>query len=101
VPADRLDHRLGFAGEPRPGHPGGLDPGEQQLVIPFPVFLERQSRPVRPEDVEFDPEAVIGPVRVDLVAGDETVEGAGSQPSRTTSRNRRSRSERVKTGVSS
>jgi hypothetical protein len=35
---------------------------------------------VRPEDVEFDPEAVIGPVRVDLVAGDETVHRRRRQP---------------------
>jgi hypothetical protein len=70
VPPQRLDDRLRLTVEPRPGDPRGLDPGEQQLVISFPVLLEGQPRPVRLVDVEFDPEALRLPPGVDLVAGD-------------------------------
>jgi hypothetical protein len=55
VPADRLDHRLGFAGEPPPGDPGGLDSGEQQLVVPFPVFLKDSRDPCVPKTSSSTP----------------------------------------------
>ncbi len=40
VATERVDDRRRFAVEPRPGDAGRLDPGQEQRVVAFPVFLE-------------------------------------------------------------
>ena len=73
VPPQRVDDRVRLAVEPRFGDPGRVDPRVQEVVVPHPVLLEGEPRPVRLVGVEFDPEARLLPVGVDLMAGDEDV----------------------------
>jgi hypothetical protein len=52
----------------------------QERVVAFPVLLEGEPGPVRLVDVQFDPEARLGPVGVDLEALDEEVHRGLGQP---------------------
>jgi hypothetical protein len=52
----------------------------QEVVVPDPVVLEREPRPMRLVNVEFDPELLRLPIRIELVPGDEDVHRGLRQP---------------------
>jgi hypothetical protein len=71
---------MGFPIESDAGHAGGVEIGEEQLVVAHPIVLEGQARPVRLIDVEFNAELGVLPPGVDLEAADEAVHRRLRQP---------------------
>lgn len=70
---------LGFPVDSNAGDPGHLDSGQLQVLLAFPVGLERRWCPVVIVGVEFDREALGGLVGVQLVTLDEEVRGRWRQ----------------------
>ena len=77
---DPPDHLPLFAIQPRSGHPRHPDPDEQQVLLPLAISLERRPRPVRLEDVQFDREAELRSVAVELEPMDDEVRTRLRQP---------------------
>lgn len=96
-PGDARDDRIRFARKAHVGDPHHPDPVQQQVLLTEAVALEGGVGPVRRVGVQFDREAVLGPVDVELEAMDDEVGRGTRRPAaRTASRKRRSKPERVK-----
>jgi hypothetical protein len=77
---DTLDHDLRFALQARAGDPDHLHPDQLQLLLADPVALEGGAGAVGLEEVEFDGEALLRPVGVELVARDDEIHRRPRQP---------------------
>jgi hypothetical protein len=100
-PPQPRQHRPGFAREAPSGDAGHPDPRQEEVLAADPVLLEGLARAVGLEEIEFDREAVLGPIDVDLDAGEVEVDARGGK-ARGECRliERVSKSERVKGGGS-
>jgi hypothetical protein len=78
--ADAVDYLPRFKFEAASGHAGQLDSSQLQVLVTAAVLLERLMPAVGRVDVRFDRKAQLGPVDVELVAGDDE-SGAGSRKS--------------------
>ncbi len=68
-----------FPFDPPSGDPDRIDSSELQVLLAQPVALERRSRLMAIPTIDFDREALSLPVGVELVAGNERVDGGPRQ----------------------
>jgi hypothetical protein len=89
------DHFVGLAFEAARGDADRVDSGQLQILDADGIALEGSAGSVRRVPVQFDGEALPLPIGVDLMAGDERVDGGLGRPARFT-RSKKSRSVRAR-----